>query len=76
MLKVIDVRTIMPVDRHRIIFATYDALDPSDSFLLVADHDPVPLHSQFEAQLAGAYSWNYVKEGPDIWQIEIGRVAA
>lgn len=76
MPKVIDVRTILPPDRHRIIFETYDALDRGDNFLLVADHDPVPLHSQFEAHLAGQYSWTYAKEGPDTWQVEIGRTAA
>ncbi|MGH8274006.1 MAG: DUF2249 domain-containing protein [Gammaproteobacteria bacterium] len=76
MTKVVDVRTIMPMDRHRTIFETYDALDAGDSFLLIADHDPVPLHRQFEANLAGAYSWVYLQEGPDTWQVEIGRVAA
>ncbi|MGH8272714.1 MAG: DUF2249 domain-containing protein [Gammaproteobacteria bacterium] len=76
MTKVIDVRTIMPPDRHRTVFETYQGLEPGESFLLVADHDPVPLHNQFEANLAGAYSWDYVQEGPDTWQVEIGRVAA
>ncbi|MGH8427614.1 MAG: DUF2249 domain-containing protein [Gammaproteobacteria bacterium] len=76
MAKVIDVRTIMPMDRHRIIFETYDALDSGDSFLLIADHDPVPLHRQFETNCAGGYEWTYVKEGPDTWQVEIGRTQA
>ncbi len=73
MSKVIDVRTIMPMDRHRLIFETYDALDNGEIFLLVSDHDPRPLHHQFEATHPGEYSWTYVQQGPETWQVEIKR---
>ena len=38
----LDVRTIQPRDRHPMIFNTFDALQPGESFELVNDHAPKP----------------------------------
>ncbi len=73
MSKVIDVRTIPHSLRHQTIFQAWEGLNAGESFLLVADHDPVPLHRQFEAMHDGEFSWTYAKQGPDTWQVEIGR---
>ncbi|MGH8162393.1 MAG: DUF2249 domain-containing protein [Gammaproteobacteria bacterium] len=73
MSKVIDVRTIPHNLRHQMIFQTWEELAAGESFLLVADHDPVPLHRQFEAMHGSEFSWTYAKQGPDTWQVEIGR---
>ncbi|HET6726131.1 MAG TPA: DUF2249 domain-containing protein [Gammaproteobacteria bacterium] len=74
MSKVLDVRQLIPMERHRVIFETWNNLPPGESFLLVNDHDPRPLYYQFEAEHKGAFSWHYVEEGPATWQVEIGRV--
>ena len=74
--KVLDVRTLIPMERHRLIFETYANLKTGDSFLLVNDHDPKPLYYQFEAEHNGEFSWKYVQQGPTTWQVEIGRTAA
>ena len=39
----IDVRTIAPYERHAQIFARFDALSVGDAFVIVNDHNPVPL---------------------------------
>lgn len=72
----IDVRTIVPRERHPRIFALVGGLEPGTSLLLINDHDPKPLHYQLEAEHPGQYSWTYVEEGPDIWRVEIGKPAA
>jgi uncharacterized protein (DUF2249 family) len=46
-----------------------------ESFTLVNDHDPFPLHHQFEATRAGTYSWNYTESGPTVWKVAIGKTA-
>ncbi len=69
----LDVRVIPPRDKHAIIFKTYGALQPGESFVLINDHDPVPLRYQFEAQHAGNYSWEYLEQGPETWRVRIGR---
>lgn len=72
---ILDVRSLIPMERHRRIFETYNTLKAGDSFILVNDHDPKPLYYQFEAEHNGEFSWKYVESGPATWQVEIGRVA-
>ena len=71
----LDVRRFPHGQRHDVIFTTFDALAEGGAFVLVNDHDPKPLRYQFEAPHAGAYSWDYVEAGPDIWRVRIGRPA-
>jgi uncharacterized protein (DUF2249 family) len=61
------------MERHRQIFDTYERLEPGESFVLVNDHDPKPLDCQFEAEHGGRFSWNYLQQGPALWQVQIGR---
>ena len=74
--RILDVRPLIPMERHRQIFETYRALKPGESFVLVNDHDPRPLYYQFDAEHTGEFSWNYLQQGPATWQVEIGRLAA
>ncbi|MET8221565.1 DUF2249 domain-containing protein [Streptomyces hirsutus] len=70
---VIDVRPVPREQRHPLVFARYARLTPGGTFTLVNNHDPKPLHKQFEAAHPGAYTWDYVERGPAKWQIRIGR---
>jgi uncharacterized protein (DUF2249 family) len=72
--RLLDVRSIPPVERHVRIFATLDELLPGDSLELVNDHDPKPLHYQLQAEQPGRFTWEYLESGPD-WRVRIGRVA-
>ncbi|MGH9044534.1 MAG: DUF2249 domain-containing protein [Acidimicrobiales bacterium] len=69
----LDVRSLPPAQRHEKIFATYAALGPGASFLLVNDHDPKPLRYQFEAEHAEQFTWGVLQAGPDVWSVRIGR---
>lgn len=69
----LDVRRIAPREKHPTIFATFGGLQPGEAFVLVNDHDPVPLRYQFEAQHGGQYSWQYLEQGPAVWRVRIGR---
>lgn len=71
----IDVRSLVPAQRHAKIFNVVDALKPGATFILVNDHDPKPLYYQLEAEHPGQFSWIYVQQGPDVWRVEIGRLA-
>jgi len=71
--QVLDVRNEPPARRHELIFDTYHGLRPAVGFVLVNDHDPKPLWYQFEAEHKGAYSWDYLEEGPEVWRVRIGR---
>jgi len=70
---IIDVREIPPRERHPQIFDRYAALRPGEGFELRNDHDPKPLRYQFEAEHPGAFTWEYLEEGPETWRVIIGR---
>ncbi|MGC8510858.1 MAG: DUF2249 domain-containing protein [Acidimicrobiales bacterium] len=69
----LDVRDLAPAGRHESIFAAYHALAPDQAFVLVNDHDPTPLRYQFEAEHAGAFTWEYLEPGPRVWRVRLGR---
>ena len=69
----LDVRRIPPREKHPTIFATFDALGPGESFVLVNDHDPFPLRHQFEAVRKGLYGWEYLEQGPVVWRVRLTR---
>ena len=72
----VDVRSLAPRERHPLIFSTFGALAVGQAMELVNDHDPKPLYYQFQAEMPGAFSWNYLEEGPDTWRVAIKRLAA
>lgn len=69
----LDIRPVEPRERHPLIFDRWEGLGPGESFVLVNDHDPVPLYYQFQAEKPGEATWDYVESGPDIWQVRIGK---
>lgn len=75
-LPFIDVRTIQPRERHPRIFAMVAELAHGQSFLIINDHDPRPLRYQLDAEYPGQFSWTYLEAGPEVWRVELGRLAA
>ncbi len=74
--RLLDVRTEEPKRRHELIFETFTDLPVGQAYVLVNDHDPKPLRYQFEAENAGEFSWQYLEQGPLVWRVRIGRIAA
>ncbi len=72
----IDVREIVPFERHPLIFGRFNALQPGEALQLVNDHDPRPLFNQFQAVTAGRFTWDYLESGPAVWRVRIGKLAA
>ncbi|CAG0931173.1 MAG: hypothetical protein EFKGCFLK_00348 [Rhodocyclaceae bacterium] len=69
--RTIDVRTIVPRERHPLIFDAYHSLTAGEAFLLVNDHDPKPLYYQFQAELGPVFTWDYLEKGPEVWKVRI-----
>lgn len=63
-----------PQLKHKVIFDTFNKLQPAEAMLLVNDHDPVPLRFQFESMFKGTYSWEYIEQGPRTFQVKIGKL--
>lgn len=71
--QLLDVREEPPARRHTLIFDTFAALAPGGAFELRNDHDPKPLHYQFQAEMPGRFTWDYLEQGPEVWRVRIGR---
>ncbi len=71
----LDVREMKPAKRHKTIFETFQNLEAGKGFMLINDHDPLPLKYQFEAEYANQFAWSYKESGPRVWKVEIVRVA-
>jgi uncharacterized protein (DUF2249 family) len=69
----IDVREISPRERHPLIFQTFDGLAVGTAMRLVNDHDPKPLYYQLKAERDNLMAWEYLEEGPDVWQVRISK---
>lgn len=67
----LDVRPIPPREKHPRIFEAFDHLPDGGRFILINDHDPVPLYYQFQAERPGRFGWEYVEKGPSVWRVEI-----
>lgn len=72
----LDVRPLPPRDKHATIFRLWAALPVGACFVLINDHDPVPLYYQFAGQYPDAFSWEYLEQGPDVFRVRITRTAA
>ena len=72
--KVMDVRPIPCSIKHGLIIKTWIALPVGDHFILLNDHDPVPLYYQFAAQWPGAFTWEHLVKGPEEFRVKITRV--
>ncbi len=71
--RVLDVRAIPHAGRHTQILETFEALAPGAGLELLNDHDPKPLYYQFAAERPGAFTWDYLETGPEVWRVRIGR---
>lgn len=71
-----DVRPIPCRQKHALIFQRWGGLAPGEHFVLVNDHDPVPLYYQFAGQFPDAFEWEYLVAGPDEFHVKITRLKA
>lgn len=70
-----DVRAIPCRVKHAQIFQRWLDLPVGAHFVLLNDHDPVPLRFQFEAQFPGAVRWEYLEQGPDDFRVKLTKLA-
>lgn len=73
-VKTLDLRPLPPPERHQRIFRMWGELRAGETLRIINDHDPKPLHYQFEAEHNGKFAWDYELRGPEDWIVRIRRV--
>lgn len=66
---------LAPARKHPAVFEKFDALASGESFLLVNDHDPIPLYYEMKAERGDSFDWIRVENGPEVWKVEIRKKA-
>ena len=74
--RVMDVRPIPCSIKHGLIIRTWLGLGVGEHFILLNDHDPVPLYYQFAAQWPGAFTWEHLVKGPEEYRVKITKLRA
>jgi uncharacterized protein (DUF2249 family) len=70
---IIDVRAMLPRQRHPAIFTAWNELSDGEAIVLVNDHDPLPLYYQFACESSGRFRWEYLEQGPKAWRVRISK---
>lgn len=72
---VLNVPELHPSVKHQTIFDTFNKLEPGKGMIIHNDHDPMPLYYQLKNMHGDSFSWTYLKDGPDWWDIRIAKEA-
>jgi len=70
---VLNVTLLEPKLKHPTIFQQFDKLEPGEAFRILNDHDPKPLYYQMLAERGNVFTWEYIQNGPQWWEVEIKR---
>jgi len=72
-LDVLDVTVIEPRLKHPTIFEKFDSLQSGEAFIIYNDHDPKPLYYQLLGERGQIFDWDYLENGPQVWQVKIAK---
>ena len=65
------VPSLEPALKHPTILKKFDDLENGEAFLLINDHDPIPLYYEMKAEKGDIFEWKKVEDGPEVWRVEI-----
>ena len=68
---ILNVTAIEPRLKHSTIFERFDELISGESLILHNDHDPKPLYYELSAKRGDIFTWEYLQQGPEVWQVKI-----
>ena len=66
---------LQPALKHPTVFKKFDNLKPGESFVIVNDHDPIPLYYELKAERGDTFQWTKIENGPETWRVEIKKNA-
>jgi regulator of cell morphogenesis and NO signaling len=64
---------LAPAQKHPTVLKKFDDLRVGESFLLINDHDPIPLYYEMKAEKGDVFTWKKVENGPEVWKVEISK---
>ncbi|MCL4535918.1 MAG: DUF2249 domain-containing protein [Bacteroidetes bacterium] len=71
----LDVRDVLPWDRHPMIFDALDALPVGETLMLINDHEPKPLYYELMHERPDQFEYRVEQKGPREWVAYFHKVA-
>jgi uncharacterized protein (DUF2249 family) len=68
---IIEAQSIPAPERHNKIFNAFDSLETGDSIVIVNNHDPKPLISEFDKLRKSEFESIYLESGPTSWKVKL-----
>lgn len=72
----LDVRTMIPMDRHTTLLRMFKELPVKHSFIFINDHDPIPLFYEMRSIHGDVVGWEYLYRGGRDWKVKVTREEA
>lgn len=72
----LDVRTLVPIERHKKLLQMFKDLPVGESFVFTNDHDPLPLYYEFRSVHGDVVGWEYLRRGGTEWKVKVTRTEA
>lgn len=69
----LDVRTLIPIERHKKLIQLFKELPVGESFIFINDHDPIPLYYEFRSIYGDVVGWEYLNRGGRDWKVKVTR---
>jgi len=70
---IINVQEIEPRLRHQTIFDVFNTLLGGEHLIIHNNHDPKPVYYQLLELRGNIFSWEYLQQGPEWWDIKVTR---
>ena len=62
---------LQPALKHPTVFQKFDSLSVGEAFLLINDHNPIPLFYELQAERGDVFQWEKIEDGPEVWKVQI-----
>jgi regulator of cell morphogenesis and NO signaling len=72
---IVDVPSLEPRLKHATIFEVFDTLQAGESMIIHNDHDPKPVYYQLKSERGDIFTWEYLQQGPEWWDIRVAKRA-
>lgn len=72
----LDVRVLIPIERHKLLLQVFKDLPVSENFTFINDHDPIPLYYEFRSIYGDVVGWEYLNKGGREWTVRVTKTEA
>lgn len=72
----IDVRVLIPIERHKLLLRLFKELPVGKNFIFINDHDPLPLYYEFRSIYGDVAGWEYLNRGGREWKVRVTKTEA